>query len=71
MAATTYTSTVPVTIANTAKVLGRLHSLALHLPSFGLHMTNLVLNPDKTISITLNGPLPAAQLAHLSLDPQD
>jgi hypothetical protein len=68
MAATAYTSKNAVTTqAGKRLAYEKIISLINHLEAFGVDLTALSLNADKTISVTLTGPLPPAQLDHLGL----
>lgn len=69
MAVTSYTSIAAVTLATRAKAYERAASLLIHLHALNLNLISLVVNADKTVTVTLNNPLPASQLAHLSLEP--
>ena len=69
MAQTSYTSTNAVTLANRAKAYERAAVLLTHLHTLNINLISLVVNPNKTVTVTLNNPLPASQLAHLSLEP--
>jgi hypothetical protein len=65
--AVTYTSTATVTQANKHIAYERLYTLLCHLESFGVDLLSVVVNGDKTVSITLTGAVPADQLAHVGL----
>jgi hypothetical protein len=65
--ATVYTSKNAVTQANKARAYEKLISLLMHIDTFGVDLLALSINSDKTLSITLTGPLPASQIDHLGL----
>jgi hypothetical protein len=66
--ANVYTSTNKVDTENAKRVAyHKLRSLIDHLEGLGVDLLALSVNPDKTISITLTGPVSAEQLAHLGL----
>ena len=76
MAAKTYTTTQPVTLATLAQayraVAGVFEHLALikEQQNVNIIVTALVLNGDNTVSITFSNPLPfesPAQLLHLGI----
>lgn len=67
MAQVTYASKVAVTQANKRIAYEYLVTLINHLPAFGVDLLSVQVNADKTISITLTGPLPDDQREHLGV----
>jgi len=65
MAQTTYTSTTVITLATRDEAYKRAARLLLHLDALNLNLISIIVNPDKTVSFTLNNPLSADQLDHL------
>jgi hypothetical protein len=45
----------------------RLVTLIQHLEAFDVDLVALSLNADRTVSVTLTGPIPLAQLEHVGL----
>lgn len=67
MANVVYTSQVAVNAQNKRRAYELLCVLISHLPSFGVDLVALSLNADRTVSVTLTGPVPADQLDHVGL----
>lgn len=66
MANTTYTSATVVNLGTRQLAYMRLCRILLHLDQLNLNLLDIVLNGDNTVSITLNNPIPAGVLAHLT-----
>lgn len=65
-----YRSKIAITTLNLRRIAyERLSALFLHLHSLNLNLTELRLEPlDSRVYITLNNPLPAAQIDHLDIE---
>lgn len=68
MAATIYVSKQAVTLQNRAHAYEMTASFLLHLDTFNLNVVSIIRRADNFIEITINNPIPAAQLSHLELD---
>lgn len=66
MAQTSYTSTTVITLANRAAAYERAARMLQHLDALNLNLVSIVVNADKTVTVTLNNPVPADQLSHLT-----
>lgn len=65
---TTYTSTRPVTLATRQAAYDRVILLCEHLDHLGINLVSIIVNADRTVSVTLDDVLPPEQLSHLGVD---
>lgn len=67
MAQTSYVSRVAANQQNRDSFYIQLASLLLHLDALNLNLISIVRNPDFTVTVTLNNPIPDGQLLHLGV----
>lgn len=63
---TTYVSQT-VTLQTRPIAYAQAGLLLEHLDHLGINLISIIVNPDHTVSVTLDDALPATQLAHLLL----
>lgn len=68
MAITIYRSKVRITtLALRTAAFEKLRDLLVHIEALNINFTSIVVEADKSVTVTLEDPLPAAQIDHLGL----